>query len=412
MDSLRGRIGELANDLPASAQVVVIGGGIIGLSTAFQLAKRGVRDVVVLERSHLGSGATGKSGALVRCHYANVPESLLAWRSLDFFRHWDEEVGVGSPHLQEPGFLQVVGPDDAERLAANVAAQQAVGIDTQLATPAEAREIEPWLRIDDLGGAAFESNSGYADPNAALFGFAEAATRLGVRIFTDTPALRVAAAGGRVMGVETTRGTIATETAVIATGSWANRLLAPLDLDFDLRPARTQVVIFRWPREAGEIGPRRVVIDAVNHSWIRPEGDASTLIGAERAVDGVDPDALDEGVPAASVALARDVLAARFPVFAHATMRGGWAGTYMRSPDGHPIIDRAPGVDGLWLMTGDSGTSFKTAPAIGIGLAEWITGDALSHADFAPFRATRFADGQPWIDATSYGDDRVLTVSR
>jgi sarcosine oxidase subunit beta len=93
-------------------------------------------------------------------------------------------------------------------------------------------------------------------------------------------------------------------------------------------------------------------------------------------------------------------------------MRGGWAGTYMRSPDGHPIIDRAPGIDGLWLMAGDSGTSFKTAPAIGICLAEWMTEGAPRLADLSPFRATRFADGEPWLDATAYGDDRVLTVSR
>jgi sarcosine oxidase subunit beta len=105
-------------------------------------------------------------------------------------------------------------------------------------------------------------------------------------------------------------------------------------------------------------------------------------------------------------------LAARFPIFAHAVMRGGWAGTYMRSPDGHPIIDQVPSVPGLWVMTGDTGTSFKTSPAIGVCLAEWITEGAPHLVDLKPFRSTRFAEGAPWLDSRAYGDDRQLTVSR
>ena len=117
--------GESPRDFPRSAAVVVIGGGVNGLSTAFQLAKRGVRDVVVLERRHLGSGATGKSGALVRCHYANVPEARLTHESLHIFRNWDEEVGAGSPGFIPTGFVQVVAPEHEDRLRQNVADQQA-----------------------------------------------------------------------------------------------------------------------------------------------------------------------------------------------------------------------------------------------------------------------------------------------
>src|SRR3954470_2811052 len=111
--------GESRRDLPRSAAVVIIGGGVNGLSTAFQLAKRGVPDVVVLERRHLGSGATGKSGALVRCHYANVPEALLTHESLRIFRNWDDEVGAGSPGFSPIGFVQVVAPEHENRLRQN-----------------------------------------------------------------------------------------------------------------------------------------------------------------------------------------------------------------------------------------------------------------------------------------------------
>lgn len=397
--------------LPRTAEAVVVGGGVIGLSTAFQLAKRGMRDVVVLERRFLGAGATGKSGALVRCHYANVPEARLTHESQRIFRAWDDEVGSGSPGLAPVGFLQVVAPDHEERLRANVADQQAIGIDTRVVDRAELREIEPFLHTDDVTFAAFEPGSGYADPNATLQGFAEAARRLGVRIVEETPVLAVRRDGDRVSGVKTAAGVIAADTVVIAAGSWADRLLRPLGIDLDLEPVRTQVVLFRWPAELTGRG-HRVVIDAVNRSWLRPEGGNCTLIGAERSVATSDPDVLDESVDPAVIPVSRRALAARFPIFANAVMRGGWSGTYMRSPDGHPIIDQVPAVPGLWVMTGDSGTSFKTAPAIGVCLAEWITDGAPRLVDLLPFRSTRFAEGRPWLDERSYGDDRRLTVSR
>src|SRR5215203_1692913 len=132
--------GEHAGYLPSSAGVVIIGGGVNGLSTAFQLAKRGVRDIVVLERRHLGSGATGKSGALVRCHYANVPEARLTHESLRIFRNWDVEVGSGSPDLTSIGFVQVVAPEHEDRLRQNVADQQAIGIETHVVDRKELQE--------------------------------------------------------------------------------------------------------------------------------------------------------------------------------------------------------------------------------------------------------------------------------
>src|ERR671917_1798356 len=141
--------GENQCDLPRSAAVVVIGGGVNGLSTAFQLAKRGVRNVVVLERRHLGSGATGKSGALVRCHYANVPEARLTHESLHIFRNWDEEVGAGPPGFTRTGFVQVVAPEHEDRLRQNVADQQAVGIETRVVDREDLREIDPFLYTDD-----------------------------------------------------------------------------------------------------------------------------------------------------------------------------------------------------------------------------------------------------------------------
>ncbi|HEU5432865.1 MAG TPA: FAD-binding oxidoreductase [Thermomicrobiales bacterium] len=395
-----------------TADVVIIGGGVNGMSTAFQLAKRGVRKVVVLERRQLGAGATGKSGALVRCHYANVHESMLTLESLRIFRHWGDEVGHGDSGFDPIGFVQVVSASDADKLRANVAAQQAIGVDTHLVDAAQLREIDPLINTDDLTVAAWEPNSGYADPNATLYGFAAAAEARGVSIRTETPALAVVRDGDRVAGVRTPHGTIATEAVLVAAGSWANDLLRPLGLAWGMEPVRTQVAIFRWPRALEGRRRHPVIIDAIHHSWLRPEGKFATLIGAERGVLDADLDAFDETLDARVIPISRDALAARLPVFANATMRGGWSGTFMRSADGHPIIDQVPTVPGLWVMAADNGSSFKTAPATGVCLAEWIVDGAPKLVDLTPFRSSRFDEDQPWIDPHAYGDDRRLTVSR
>jgi sarcosine oxidase, subunit beta len=391
-----------------SADVVIIGGGVNGASVAFNLARLGVRRVVLLERRHLGAGASGKSGSLVRMHYTNEAESRLAWESLKVFRDFDAVVG-GDCGFEAPGFVQIVGPAHAEALRANVAMQQRLGIDTRLVSREELAEISPDLRVDDVGAAAYEPGSGFADPNATTFAFAAAARRLGATIETECEALRIVTEGGRVTGVETSRGRVAAPVVVAVPGAWAGRLLDQLGLDFGLTPYRIQVSIFRWPEGFTRRHP--AVIDSTRSAWIRPEGRAGTLIGVELGAGHADPDKYDEGVDETYVALCREALATRFPAFERSTMRGGWAGMIMMSPDGRPIIDQIPSVPGLFVMLGDSGTSFKTSPAIGRCLAEWIVKGRPENADLSRFRSTRFAEGQPWVDPTDYGIERP-TISR
>jgi sarcosine oxidase subunit beta len=391
-----------------NADVVIIGGGVNGTSVAFNLARLGVRRVVLLERKHLGGGASGKSGSLVRMHYTNEAESRLAWESLKVFRDFDAMVG-GDCGFEAPGFVQIVDAAHAEALRANVAMQQRLGIDTRLVSREELTEISPDLRVDDVGAAAYEPGSGFADPNATTFAFAAAARRLGATIETDCEVLRIVTEGGRVAGVETSRGRVAAPVVVAVPGAWAGRLLDQLGLDFGLTPYRIQVSIFRWPEGFTRRHP--AVIDSTRAAWLRPEGRAGTLIGVELGAGHADPDKYDEGVDEAYVALCREALATRFPAFERSTMRGGWAGMIMMSPDGRPIIDQIPSVPGLFVMLGDSGTSFKTSPAIGRCLAEWIVKGRPETADLSRFRSTRFAEGQPWIDSTDYGIERP-TISR
>jgi len=391
-----------------TADVVVIGGGAIGASTAFHLTSLGVRNVLLVERRHLAAGATGKSGALVRMHYTNEAESRLALESLAIFRDFDAIVG-GSCGFEAVGFLQLVGPEYREALRRNVARQQRLGIETRELSLDETRALVPDLELTGVGAVAYEPGSGFADPTATTYAFAAAARRAGATIATHCEALRLVTEAGRVTAVETSAGRIATRAVVIAAGAWAHPLLQPLGLDWGLVPYRIQVSIFRWPADFGRRHP--AIIDATQKSWFRPEGAAATLIGVELGSAHADPEKYDEPVDAAYVAGCRAALATRFPAFEDAPMRGGWAGMIMMSPDGRPIIERVASVDGLWVMAGDSGTSFKTSPAIGRCLAEWITTGAPATADLAPFSSRRFAEGRPWHDPDHYGRER-LSVSR
>ncbi len=387
----------------------MIGGGANGASTAFHLATLGLTNVVLLERRQLGAGASGKSGALVRMHYTNEAESRLAWESLKIFRDFSAIVGDDCG-FDAVGFVQIVGRGYERALAHNVEVQRALGIDTRVMPRDELARLLPGCHVDDVGVAAWEPGSGFADPNATTYAFAEGARRRGVAIRPHCEVRRIVVEHGRVTGVETAEGRISAPVVVLVAGAWANALLAPLGLDYGLAPHRVQISVFRWP--AGFRHRHPAVIDAQHRSWFRPEGDAGTLIGVELGVDHADPDGFDEAVDPEYVDRCRQTLAARLPVFADATMRGGWAGMIMMSPDGRPIIDQIPSIEGLYAMLGDSGTSFKTAPAIGRCLAEWIVEGKPRTADLTPFRSTRFAEGRPWRDEHHYGRERPLTVSR
>lgn len=382
---------------------VVVGGGVVGTSAAFHLAAMGAKGVILLERRYLGAGATGKSGAIVRMHYTNPHDAALAQHSLPYFQQWNELVGAGDPGFVRTGVLRFVKPEHESSLRANVAMLRGVGVNTELVTPDDVRALDPGCRVDDVTVAAYEPDSGYADPSAAAFGFAARARQLGVAVRTGVEATAVVTEGDRVVGVETTDGPIATETVVLANGAWAPALLAPLGLDFGLQPNRVQVVVFRRPEQAQQ--PHPTILDGHAGMWLRPEGAAGTLVGLGSDQLGVDPNAYDETVDGDYLERVRRCLIHRRPAMVDAPVRGGWAGVITMSPDAHAIIDQLPQYRGLYCALGDSGTNFKTAPAIGKCLAEWIVAGAPRAVDLRPFRSTRFAEGAPLVGAHEYGDE-------
>jgi sarcosine oxidase, subunit beta len=393
-----------------TADVVVIGAGANGVSTAYHLARAGVKNIAVVERKHLAAGATGKSGALVRMHYTNEPETRLAVESFKYFENWSEIVG-GDCGLQQVGLFVFTPPDRIDDLEANVAMQREVGAEAYMITADEAREIDPSVFVGDVTHVAYEPRSGFADPSATVYSFARAAMDLGVRFKLDTPVTRVLTEGSRVTGVETADGVIEAPVVVIAAGAWANHLFQPLGIDLPLTPSYARVSVFRNAFERPQT--QMTYIDRINGTWSRPVDGNCTLIGAEfGSRDLGDLDAIREAPSQEYIEHCRQQLVHRFPTMRHSTMRGTWAGALMRSADARPLIGALPEYDGLYCMAGDSGTSFKTSPAIGRCLSELITAGRSTTVDLMPFRASRFAEGKPWMDEHNYGADEGITISR
>ncbi|MEP7361418.1 MAG: FAD-dependent oxidoreductase, partial [Chloroflexota bacterium] len=202
--------------------VIVIGAGVHGASTAFHLAERGAK-VLVLDRAAAASGATGRSSGLVRMHYDLKAESALAWRSYDYFVNWESRVG-GECGFTKTGFVRIVPQDQEANLRANVADQQELGIPTSIIPASDVRRLAPMLTTDDFNIAAYEPDSGYADPTSTCNSLLAAARRLGAIYRPSTPVDSIEVESGRIVGVRTAKGSISAPIVVLAAGAWSGAL--------------------------------------------------------------------------------------------------------------------------------------------------------------------------------------------
>jgi sarcosine oxidase subunit beta len=387
--------------MPGTAEAIIIGAGVMGASLAFHLTRAGMKRVTVLDKRGLCGGMTAKSGALVRMHYTNEPEARMAFAALRYFQHWKDIVG-GECGFTRTGFIMTVTPDNAERLRHNVAMLQAIGINTSVITPQELRELQPCAQVDDLTVAAYEPESGYADPVATATAFMQAALRQGATLREGVEVTAIRRAGGRVLGVDTTDGLFEAPVVVVMAGPWSDRLLQTVGIDFLLTPQRAQVAFYRRPPELAR--GHMVFIDGALGAYFRPHGDALSLIGVGlwKPEPRPDPDAYNEAndpdfIPAAQARAAR-----RLPALGRAEYARGHAGIYDVSPDTRAVLDRAPGIDGLYIAAGFSGTGFKISPAVGACVAELITQGRATFVDIAPFRFSRFEEQRPIRGAHEY----------
>lgn len=374
--------------MPESADIVIIGGGVMGCSMLYHLTALGAAHPLLLERGVLGGGSTGRSQAICRMHYSNPITAALAWDSLQVYADFDQRVG-GRAGFVKTGYLVAVAEIDRPGLELNIAMQQELGINTALITAADLRELAPMLQAYAGEGLAWEPDSGYADPYLVTTSYAARAQERGAQIALRTVATGLEIAGGRVQAVLTANGRIATERVIIAAGPWANQLLAGADIALPLSPVRHQVALATRPPELLPTHP--IVGDIAQSFSFRPESPTLTMIGFGE--DAVELDNYDEGIDPLTAADNMARLTRRMPLMADSYIRGGWSGLFTVTPDWHPILDKVPGVDGLFCAVGFSGHGFKLAPAIGRAMAELALEGRAASADLTPLRFNRFAEG-------------------
>ncbi|MFN2226611.1 MAG: NAD(P)/FAD-dependent oxidoreductase [Anaerolineae bacterium] len=377
-----------------SYDVVIIGGGIMGCATAFELAGRGLA-IALFEKKTVGEGPTGRSSAIVRQHYSNELTARMARYSLDGFRDFDARVGGdGECGFVQAGFLVLVEAKDRAGLEANVALQRRVGIETEILSPEALRELIPHMQTGDLVSAAYEPHSGYADPYLTVTAYARAARQRGADLYQDTEVTALRIEGGRVLGVETAGERFDTPLVVNCTGAWAAGLAATAGIGLPIHSCRVQVAFFRRP--PGHEAAHPVVGDFSNAIYFRPETGNLTLVGLIDPGEAnaiVPPDRYDERLDAEFVLDVGERLVSRYPAMEDSQSTGGYASLYAITPDWHPVVDEVPAGSGHYVCSGFSGHGFKLGPAVSLMVADLVTGVDDPLFDPGLFRLDRFATG-------------------
>jgi sarcosine oxidase subunit beta len=385
-----------------TADAIVVGAGVQGASLAFHLARRGAK-VLVVERETVAAGATGRSSGFVRMHYDLESDSRLAWASFPYFQSWADLVGAGDCGFVRTGFMQLMPAALADEVRANVAMQQGIGIETRIVDSAEVVRLVPGAVTEDIGIAAYEPESGYADPSGTAAGFLAAAREHGARLVQGCRVSAVAVEGEAVVGVETDRGRFDAPTVVDAAGAWAAGLAATVGVDVPVEAWRHDTAFFGLP--PGHEPDFPIVIDELNQVYFRPDGRDLMLVGLEAGnVIGGSPDRPLTSPGQASVEDMVKRVCARVPWMSEGTFRtahGGQDG--ITTADQRPILGRA-GPDGFYLACGFSGTGFKTAPAIGACLAELILDGRATTVDISGYALERFAQGRLLVGPNPYGN--------
>ena len=375
------------------AEVIVIGAGSTGSSIAFHLTERGVRRVVVIEKTTVAGGPTGRSAAVVRQHYGNEILVRLARECLKFFEAWPDRVG-GSCGLRRVGFLGVVGPRNRPALEANVELQRSVGVEVALLAADDIRRLEPDILVEDLAEAAFEPEAGYCDPVATTHALLAAAQRRGAEVQEGTEVLDVVLAAGRVAGVKTSRGTISAPVVVDAAGPWAPAIASMVKCTLPIAVSRHSLGRLRPSSGSGMSHP--VYADFERRFYLRPEDGQTFLVGSlepNDIHDLADPDRFSAEVSPGVLTRFRDRVASRFPRRATGTWTPGWASLYDTTPDDQPLLGAVEGVPGFIVAAGFSGHGFKLCPVVGDLIASLIV-NGRSEGVIDDFGVHRFRTGR------------------
>jgi sarcosine oxidase subunit beta len=373
--------------LPDKAEVVIIGGGIIGASIAYYLVKKGVEDVLLLERGIMGEGSTAKCVGGIRTQFSteiNIKFSLL---SQMVFQGFKDEFGV-NPEFRQIGYLFLAAKDRQWKvLEANTHLMEGLSLQVDLLDPGEIQSRWPFLRVDDLIGGAYTAHDGYAGPHEVLAGFKRTAGRLGAIFREGIEVIGIDVERGKIRGVRTSTGEqVKTQIVVNAAGPYAARVAALAGLDLPVRPLRRQI-FFTDPFE--DLPATFPLVIDLEHGWyMRREGKGLLLAGPQDSKSSFNEKVDFEGKEWTAIRAIH-----RVPILEGARIAGGWAGLYEISPDNHAIIGSFPELEGFICVNGFSGHGFMHSPAAGILVAELIVEGKARTLDIHPLRPHRFQDG-------------------
>lgn len=380
-----------------SADVLVIGGGIIGLSVAYHLAQRGARGVVVLERAgQVGTGSTAKATGGIRHQFSTEINVRLTQLSLPAFQRFEEEMGEPVDFVQHGYLFVTTRADLAEVMRAGLRLQQHLGVPSRWVTPDEAAGLFPDVRVDDLVGGTFCPLDGSANPYGAVQGYLRRCRDLGVRVLTAQEVIGIEVSGDRVRGVRTASGAFAGPIVVNAAGPRARDVAAMVDVDLPVHPYRRQVFVMTPVPGLHRGAPLTVDLDT---GWYlhQDRGGALYMGGTDKDTrPGLEEVVEWDGFDAVAQAALR-----RVPRTRNARVARAYAGIRSLTPDFHAILGAAPQVAGFYCANGFSGHGFMHAPAVGQLLAEEILDGKATTLDLSALSLMRFS-GQVRTEATAF----------
>ena len=376
-------------DVPKTADVVIIGGGVMGTSTAYHLALKGCPNVLLLEReSFFGMQATGRCAGGIRHQFGteiNVRISLLSLPMLDRF---EEELGQPID-LRYCGYLFLLtNAQDVAAFRQQVEMQQRLGAQTEWLQPEQIADIAPLVDLDGVLAGTFNAHDGLADPNSVVQGYVSGARRLGARLLNDVDVTGICVKGGKVQGVITDQGEIAAPVVVNAAGPWAGVVGEMVGVPIPVAPVRRQIAVTGPIPQVPPDFP--FVIDFATGLYFHREGQG-ILTGMANPDQ---PVSFDQSMDMEWELVHLEEAMQRLPILEQAGLASRWAGLYEVSPDAHPILGRVSEVDGFYCIGGFSGHGFQHGPACGLLLAEEILDGAAHSLDITPLHNDRFREGK------------------
>lgn len=371
--------------LPSKADVVIIGGGVMGVSTAYHLAKKGCSDVLLLERNEFfGQESTGRCAGGIRFQFSNEIDIRLSLHSIPMLERFPQELEQ-EIDLRHCGYLFLLSTDkEVEAFEQNVALQRRLGVETEWLSPEEVTARVVLVDTTGIVAGTFYQRDGLADPSSVVQGYVKGAGRLGASLLTDTEVTGIEVRAGRVCGVETNQGKVRTGVVVNAAGPWAAVVGAMAGVEILVRPMRRQIVV--TTPVPGLPNDFPMVIDFAQSLYFHREG-KGVLTGMSNHNERP---GFDQRVDREWEVYHLEAAVARMPILEKVAVLNRWAGLYAASPDALAILGKVPEPEGLYCINGFSGHGFMHAPICGLLVAEEIMDGEAHTVDISSLRITRF----------------------